>query len=574
MSQTETFLKMLFEPEETFEVRIKQHGMKGAAQTWLTGTKVGMFSETHVPIHEAHKRNVFVGVCPRVASGKTVASHGRVLWVDLAEHIDSVDRAREALSKSELPEPTMIVWSGNGVHLYWKLERAYPPDVLRLHSKAVHDALPSDATHDPTRVMRVPGTKNFKDPDNPKPCEIIEYHEDRTYPLSEFPKIEPNEDHPAYRKPRQMTELADEDRDSFITAFVPGQRHYLAVGIAGYLRKDLYYDEHSCLQELGRIAQAAGAEWPDPNIDSIVRDTYKQMFGKVVGASRLHEYGVFPKVRDSFNFSFSGTPKPKPKLIEIIDFDEEIDEQEFWMDGLIGPGMLTIWAASPKVGKSFAAMQIGHALASGHNIWDFNVHGAHRVLYFQGELSKGMVYGRAKGLFGLQAVRNPKQFALTGKPAKVFSLSEQPEILNDLAEHYDVIIVDPISAFNANDENSSSTVRDTLSVFDALRDAGKAVMIVHHTKKLETNRDGTPVTPSFNDIRGNGAWFAGVDAAAIQYLLGDTGNTRVKFMFRAAPERDPLDLYRMPHGGFTHDREAYLKTVTSFKSDVSAASIN
>jgi hypothetical protein len=561
---------MLLAPREIFEVRLKRREDRGAAQMWLTREKAEIFAKTHIPIHESHKRHIWVGVCPRRKVGDSTPLHGRVLWADLASSVDTLEGAKRALAATSLPLPTMTVWSGNGVHLYWRLDREVSPEELRKYSRGVHAALPTDATHDPTRVMRVPGTKNFKDPNNPKDCVIVEYEPDRVYSLDRFPALEPHYQDlrvPGAR-PKQMTPILQQDFDAMVAAFLEGQRHNLAVGIAGYLRKNLYYDEQSCVEELGRIAKAAGYEMDD-NLRRVVSDTYKAPFAKVSGIARLREFGIEPRVKDVFHFEFRAPPKPK---ISIIDFTQDIPEQEFWMDGLVGPGLLTLWAAEPKTGKSFAVMQIGHALAWGLDLWDFKVHGKHRVLYFQGELSRGMVYSRARSMFGPSAIRNPKQFAMTDKPSQVLSLVEHPEVLTDLAENYDVVIVDPISAFNSNDENAAHSVRDTLAVFDPLKAAGKAVILVHHTKKLQTNRDGTTVVPSFSDIRGSSAWFAAVDAAAIQHRLKDTPNTRVKFMFRAAPERDPLDLYRLPNGSFTHDRTLYLASMgNTFRADISLA---
>ena len=45
--------------------------------------------------------------------------------------------------------------------------------------------------------------------------------------------------------------------------------------------------------------------------------------------------------------------------------------------------------------------------------------------------------------------------------------------------------------------------------------------------------------------------------------MGDSGNAEMSFSFRAAPEREKLRLYRLPHGGFTHNRDAYLATLSA-----------
>lgn len=547
---------MLFEPGDIFEARVKRNEDKGAAQTWFHyPARASQFAEVICPIHEKHKRHVWVGVCPREAEGSTNAIVCRVLWADLNSTITTLEQAKAALEESGLPAPTMLVNSGNGFHVYWKLEKPVPAKDVRPWTKGVHKSLPADSTHDPTRVMRVPGTLNVKDPENPTRAHIVEYDPSRVYPIERFPKAEiaPPAAVPGAPAKRVSTKLSETDFNTFVANWVEGQKHNLAVAVAGYLRKNLYYSREECEAEIARIHAAAGYEMDD-NLRKVVADTYAQPFATVAGVSKLREFGIFPKVHDALKITFSAPPKPK---LQIIDFTEEINDQEFWIDGLVGPGLLTLWAAEPKTGKSFAAMQMGYALSTGNPLWDFATDGKrHKVLYFQGELTMQMVRQRAKNMFGLQAVRDPTWYAITAKPDEPIDLVRDPEILTDLAEPYDVVIVDPISVFHGNDENSSHSVKEVLSVFHSLQSAGKAVVLIHHTNKLRTDQNGMPVGVSFSNIRGSGTWFAAADSLALHYRISDRV-TEVKFAFRAAPDRDPLKLYRLPNGGFTADFEEF-----------------
>lgn len=564
--QAKTFLEMLFEPGETFEVRTKTQEQKGTTQFWLNYSKIGQFVDWHLDIHKTHKRHVWVGVGPRDRVGSTNPACNRALWVDLDASVITDERMEEVLEQSSLPTPTMVVWSGNGYHLYWRLASPGNPDEIRVHARGVHSVLPSDSTHDPTRVMRVPGSWNFKSEDHPTQCQILRYDPSLTYELSIFPKVESSFLGPTDESKPSSLVLATEDFELFLTNWLDGQKHTMAVGVAGYLRKNLMYTKEQTLQTIAAIHQQAGYSWPDQNLLRVVQDTYTQPLGRVSGLSKLYELGVVPSIKDAFSVKLL---TPKKQKVSIINFNREIKRQEFWMDGLIGPGMISIWAAQPKSGKSFAVMQIGHALSQGIPIWGFNVPKAVRVLYFQGELSEGMVSDRAISIFGGESLKDPRRFAITDKPEETISLVQHPEILNDLAENYDLIIVDPLSAFNSNDENSFTSVRETISVFDSLKAKGKAVLIVHHTRKLATDREGNVVPPSFNDIRGSSAWFGAADAIAMQYTTPD-GNSKVKFTFRAAPERPQLTLYRRANGGFTDDRGTYLAETTTLKVPISA----
>ena len=545
------------------EVRVKADGEHGTKQIWLPHGKLEDFIRSHVPIHTQHQRHIWIGVAPRPRVGDTTPVLHRVLWVDFSASVRTVDDAKVHMLAAGVPAPTMLVHSGNGVHGYWALKEPVSPQDAKPYAKGLHGALPTDATHDSSRIMRVPGTLNVKDPDHPTPCRIAEYRPERVYELTEFPRAEIAEPGATAATPAQMVPLSQEDRELFLANWIDGQKHRMVLAVAGYLRKNLYHDEESALREISRIHREAGYE-VDERLIQDVKDTYAKLWATIAGTRLLEELGIRPGVRDVFQFRFVAPPK---RRIEIINFREELKDQEFWVPGLLGPGLLTLWSASPKTGKSFAAMQLGYALVSNQPLWDFplGTGGPKRVLYFQGELSKGMVFSRAKAMFGLAAIRDPERYAMTAKPSEPIDLIKNPEALTDIADAYDVIIIDPISVFTTNDETKSHSVNEIVGTFDQLRSAGKAVFLVHHLRKLQTNTKGQEHTPTFNDIRGSGAWFATADALAVQHKIGQEGNTRVKFLFRAAPDRDPLDLYRLPHGGFTEDKQAYLRTISSMR---------
>jgi hypothetical protein len=78
-----------------------------------------------------------------------------------------------------LPRP-VVVNSGNGFHLYWPLEQEISPDVwlpIATRFKAVCDEqglrVDQTCTADSARILRIPGTYNYRDPSNPKPVEIL-----------------------------------------------------------------------------------------------------------------------------------------------------------------------------------------------------------------------------------------------------------------------------------------------------------------------------------------------------------------------------------------------------------------
>jgi hypothetical protein len=564
-----TWLDMLYRPGEVFEVRLKTPTDRGAKQIWLDYSKREMFAKSHAEIHENHGRSVWCSVCPRERVGSTNPIHGRVLWCDFDASITSVEQAQAAISESGLPDATMLVWSGNGVHAYWALDKAYPVDELQPHARGLHDALPTDATHDVVRVLRVPGTINPKNGESHESY-IASHSPDLVYPLADFPKRE-SRVLPESNATPPRRELLGVDRDTILCNWLDGHKHKMVLATAAYLRKELGWSEADALKEISAIHEEAGYE-VDEGLTRDVADTYRKPIAKISSMGLFSEMGIVVKNRGLPSFRII---KPKPPKIEVIDFREDLQPQEFWIDGLVGPGLLTLWAAEPKVGKSMAAMQMGYSLSRGLPFMDFGGdEKRHSVLYFQGELSKQMVFERAKSLFGTVNL-DPREYALTAKPAEAINIVENPEPLIDLAENYDVVIVDPVSVFTSSDETKSYAVNEIIGLFDRLRAQGKAVVLIHHLRKLGRDKHGNTLIPTFSDIRGSGAWFASADAIGLHYKVGDSGNTEVKFQFRAAPDRDKLMLYRLPHGGFTYDKEVYRQTLPgTIRANVGDLSLN
>lgn len=190
---------------------------------------------------EQNNTNIFFGTCPRVGTRgqfdlawqiRTV----RTLWSDI-DHV-TVDEAQQRLTRAGLPEPSILVNSGNGVHVYWLLDEPYLIDdagdphrvvtewieldggrkkprkyiveegervyldhckhTSRLSPKAEHlqdvlfgiaQAIDGDHTTDLSRLLRIPGSmnrKNQRNGDKPIPSALIHCEPSRMYSLSVF----------------------------------------------------------------------------------------------------------------------------------------------------------------------------------------------------------------------------------------------------------------------------------------------------------------------------------------------------------------------------------------------------
>lgn len=86
----------------------------------------------------------------------------------------------EFVKVSGMPKPTILVNSGRGLHAYWVPEQPlskeeWKPLAEALKALCHKHGLHADpaVTADIARILRVPETLNFKDPDNPLPTKIL-----------------------------------------------------------------------------------------------------------------------------------------------------------------------------------------------------------------------------------------------------------------------------------------------------------------------------------------------------------------------------------------------------------------
>lgn len=126
--------------------------------------------------------DLYFGVAPRVRGSFDSPSRVTAIWVDIdyKDFGDDPKKAQNALAEFPLL-PNFVISSGNGLHAYWLLMDSVPPrraqdDLM----KPLCDLIGADATHNPDRVLRIPGTKNWKDPDNPKDVTVLR---DKALPL-------------------------------------------------------------------------------------------------------------------------------------------------------------------------------------------------------------------------------------------------------------------------------------------------------------------------------------------------------------------------------------------------------
>lgn len=192
------FVGTLFLPEDLVELRLIEtwtesgkHRSEVVERLWVQADSL---VASYPTLHQRNQlgANIFYGVNPRSSRGSTKVDVAicRTLWADLDDaRPDDNQRWRM------LPSPSLIVDSGRGVHLYWRLNQPIVMDSqatqFQFESilRGMYRELASDSVQDVSRLLRLPGfnnVRNFRHGIQPSNCKLAEIHPDRVYELAEF----------------------------------------------------------------------------------------------------------------------------------------------------------------------------------------------------------------------------------------------------------------------------------------------------------------------------------------------------------------------------------------------------
>jgi hypothetical protein len=186
--QAISFLRHLFKPytDGFIEIRpLSKHKPHANRTTYripecLKG-EAGQALSQHIISLAMRGYDVYVGVCPRAAPegpgrklGKESIEYVGALWLDL-------DSKVPGSSQGLLDNCDIVVATGNGWHGYkiapQPMRVSSPKERTAVEAKVrsfANSILPgTDNVANVDRILRVPGTINWKDPDNPKPVELL-----------------------------------------------------------------------------------------------------------------------------------------------------------------------------------------------------------------------------------------------------------------------------------------------------------------------------------------------------------------------------------------------------------------
>ncbi|MDE2103280.1 MAG: hypothetical protein KGL39_38900 [Patescibacteria group bacterium] len=180
------FASCLWESDDLIELRLLDN--RGGVSSFFRADDFRYGWHLLLPTIYQSEKTVYVGINPRRCerSGDRYVKLARSLFADFDNC--QPETALSRVTQCKLPPPTVVVNSGNGAHVYWRLEEPINLGQWRDCQKQLSSLLGSDpCVCNPERIMRMPGAGGFlmnrKNPFTPKTTSLLSSDPARKYPL-------------------------------------------------------------------------------------------------------------------------------------------------------------------------------------------------------------------------------------------------------------------------------------------------------------------------------------------------------------------------------------------------------
>ena len=249
------------------------------------------------------------------------------------------------------------------------------------------------------------------------------------------------------------------------------------------------------------------------------------------------------------------SPETEPFAVRKIHEVQDFPENRRWLIDEIWPiegvGLL---AASPKLGKTWLASEMGVAVASGSAfLSSFDVPEAGPVLMFSAEDHASDMKRRISGICRARDI-DVATLNLSLIDSSTLTLNRSSEFARLKATVQDVrpklLILDPFVRLHTGSENDVSSVSRVLGRLRSLqRDLRVAILVVHHVRKRDSG------TTAGSAIRGSGDFHAWGDTSIFLKRRGQNVEMRVEHRAALSPEPYAIKL--------TGDTDVHLELVAT-----------
>jgi len=236
------------------------------------------------------------------------------------------------------------------------------------------------------------------------------------------------------------------------------------------------------------------------------------------------------------------TPLP---VARASDLDPRPPERRWLIDGLWGDQAVGIVGGEPKSCKSFLALDIAVAVASGAPcLRRFAVARTGRVLLFAAEDALGVVRCRLDGICAAAGVDLAAidLDVITAPTLRIDTPDDQARLADTLATlRPTLLILDPFVRLHRIDENVCSEVAPLLAYLrDLQRRFALAILVVHHARK------GAGRVRAGQALRGSSEFHAWIDSAI--YLRRTDDELTLTVEHRAEPSHGPIPVQLVANG--------------------------
>lgn len=241
----------------------------------------------------------------------------------------------------------------------------------------------------------------------------------------------------------------------------------------------------------------------------------------------------------------TSSPATLLPVTRASDLDPRSPERRWLIDGLWGDQAVGIVGGEPKCCKSFLALDIAVAVASGTPcLRRFPVARTGRVLLFAAEDALGVVRCRLDGICAAAGVDLAKLDldVITAPTLRIDTPDDQARLADTLAAlSPTLLILDPFVRLHRIDENVCSEVAPLLAYLrDLQRRFALAILVVHHARK------GAGRARAGQALRGSSEFHAWIDSAI--YLRRTDNELTLTVEHRAEPSHGPIPVQLVANG--------------------------
>lgn len=487
------------------------------------------------------------------SSGKRTKDHVvsvNAFWSDIdcghgkpyAHKKDAIAALSTFCNNTCIPKPTHINDSGNGLHVFWALDRPLSRQeweekarVLRELTHIYGFKVDDSRTTDVASVLRMPGTLNHKDASNLKP--VVSKRALDPIPLSSF--LEPLE--AAYNKIRTSSVVGTEPNHRVVDCllkYMARNEPRLHAGTWEYVESDLGSVGYPSQSEadyayLGKcVRQALDMGIARADVQTVVLTAFRQ--------SALYRESKEHTLEPAIKKLIADLPKDPPLQNAltnqrrfclksgVIEVSDELPPPRDWViKDLVLAGKSTVLGGAGGVSKTQLALQMVCSVALGRSILGRSISQGKTIAFLgeddSEECSRRInAHAKTLGLSDLekqQLSSAVRVFPMIGQDTRLSkpmagaqeSTGFAEEIVLTVREFQALdgipvrlIVLDHAGLLHGGDFNAREDVVQTMNLVNFIAaETGAAVLLLAHTSKSAARKDDEATA---DDIAGNAAW--------------------------------------------------------------------